>query len=350
MGPRTKSYRNTCMPRLLRTPTRWFPDKHMFEADSNFYDAPLDINDLRDSRSLAVKIIGENKRVLELGAATGRVTAALKANGCEVVALERDANAAQRLRQLCPVIEGDVEQMSLERRLDGSQFDVVLAGDFLEHLQDPVQLLKEVRNYVAEDGFLLASVPNVSHGSVRLALLAGKFEYAERGLLDRTHLRFFTLDSIRQMFTEAGYNIASVQRLTSDPFTEPFTGKPAVDLTTITPELRSRIEDDAEGATVQFMIRAVPDGTARPVRKKTEILERVAELEERSKEQQEELKKLVAERADLVRRTEEAQATLEAVINSIGWKALNRVRDFRGRWLPTGSLRHKLYLRAMQPM
>jgi len=322
----------------------------MFEADANFYDAPLDINDLRDSRSLAVQIIGENKRVLELGAATGRVTQALKANGCEVVAFERDVNAAQRLRELCPVIEGDIEQMSLERRLDGSTFDVVLAGDFLEHLQDPVQLLKAVRPYVAERGFLLASIPNVSHGSVRLALLHGKFEYGERGLLDRTHLRFFTLDSIRQMFTEAGYNIVSVQRLTSDPFTEPFTGKPAVELATITPELRRWIEDDAECATVQFMIQAVPDGSARPLKKKTEALERVAELEERTKEQQEQLQTLRAERADLVRRSEETEATLEAVINSIGWKALNRVRDFRGRWLPTGSLRHKLYVRATQPM
>src|SRR6185369_14147002 len=104
MVPRTKSSSNTCMPRPLQAPTRWFLDNPMFEADANFYDAPLDINDLRDSRSLAVQIIGENKRVLELGAATGRVTQALKANGCEVVAFERDVNAAQRLRELCPVI------------------------------------------------------------------------------------------------------------------------------------------------------------------------------------------------------------------------------------------------------
>src|SRR5438270_4003104 len=127
----------------------------MFDADSNFYDSPLDPNDLHDSRSLAVKIIGANKKVLELGAATGRVTEALKANGCEVIAVERDPSAARRLREICPVIEGDAERMSLERRLDGSKFDVVLAGDFLEHLQDPVELLKEVRQFVAPDGVLL---------------------------------------------------------------------------------------------------------------------------------------------------------------------------------------------------
>src|SRR4051812_37608779 len=322
----------------------------MFEPDSNFYDSPLDANNLRDSRSLAVSIIGRNKHVLELGAATGRVTTALKANGCDVVALERDAHAAQRLRKLGPVIEGDVEQMSLERRLDGSKFDVVLAGDFLEHLQDPVQLLKEVRPYIAAGGFLLASIPNISHGSVRLALLHGRFQYAEKGILDRTHLRFFTLESIRQMFTEAGYRIDSLQRLTSDPFTDPFSGKPALDPAKLTPELRRAIEDDAECATVQFMVRAVPDGTTQPARKKAEVLDQLAQAEGSLKEQQAELTKLSSERNDLTRRSEETQATLEAVINSIGWKALNRVRDFRGRWLPTGSLRHKLYLRAMQPV
>jgi O-antigen biosynthesis protein len=322
----------------------------MFEPDTNFYDSPLDANNLRDSRSLAVSIIGEKKHVLELGAATGRVTEALKANGCEVVAVERDACAARRLREICPVIEGDVEQISLERRLDGTKFDVVLAGDFLEHLQDPVQLLKEVRPYIGAGGFLLASIPNVSHGSVRLALLHGKFEYAEKGILDRTHLRFFTLESIRQMFAEAGYRIDSVQRLTADPFIEPFTGKPAIDPAQLTPDVRRSIEDDAECATVQFMIRAVPDGTARPARKKPEVLEQLARAEERLKEQDWELNTLRSERNDLIRRSEETQATLEAVINSIGWKALNRVREFRGRWLPTGSLRHKLYVRAMQPV
>jgi O-antigen biosynthesis protein len=322
----------------------------MFAPDSNLYDAPLDVHDEHDSRSVAVKTIGENRRVLELGAATGRVTAALKANGCEVVAVERDKEAAEHLRKICSVVEGDVEQMSLPRRLAGSKFDVVLAGDFLEHLQDPVQLLQEVRPLLAETGFLLASIPNVSHGSVRLALLHGKFEYRETGILDRTHLRFFTLESIRQMFTEAGYRIESIQRLTSDPFVEPFTGKRAIDPAKVTPEMQRWIEDDAECATVQFIVRAVSDGSDVAARKKSEVWDRLAQAEQRAAEQESELTTLRAEHPELVRRAEETQATLEAVINSIGWKALNRMRDLRGRWLPTGSLRHRLYVRAMQPV
>src|SRR6266481_8865846 len=201
----------------------------MFEPNPNHYDAPLDPENPRDSRSVAVMLIGKSKRVLELGPATGRVTRALIANGCEVVAIEYDHSAVTRLRDFCRVIEGDIEEMSLERRLDGMKFDVILAGDFLEHLRDPVQILHQLRPFLGPSGYLLASIPNVSHGSVRLGLLQGKFEYRDRGILDRTHLRFFTLDSIQQMFAGAGYRINEVQRLTADPFLEPMTGEPGVE-------------------------------------------------------------------------------------------------------------------------
>src|SRR6266705_373362 len=208
----------------------------MFEPNPNHYDAPLDPENPCDSRSVAVKLIGSNKRILELGPATGRVTRALIANGCEVVAIERDHHSAMRLRDFCKVIEGDIEQMPLARRLSGMRFDVILAGDFLEHLQDPVQLLQQLRSFLEPSGYLLTSIPNVSHGSVRLGLLHGKFEYRDTGILDRTHLRFFTFDSIQRMFADAGYRVDEVQRLTADPFLEPMTGKPIIDPAQITSE------------------------------------------------------------------------------------------------------------------
>src|SRR5438094_3331818 len=210
----------------------------MFEPNPNHYDAPLDPENPRDSRSVSVKLIGSNKRVLELGPATGRVTRALIANGCAVVAIERDHGSAKRLRDFCKVIEGDIEQMPLARRLGGLRFDVILAGDFLEHLQDPVQLLQQLRPLLESSGYLLTSIPNISHGSVRLALLHGRFEYRDSGILDRTHLRFFTLDSIRQMFADAGYLVHEVRRLTADPFLEPMTGEPIVDPARDAPDVR----------------------------------------------------------------------------------------------------------------
>src|SRR4051812_40861067 len=340
----------------------------MFQPDARVYDAPLDPENPRDSRSVAVKLIGTNKRVLELGPATGRITRALKQNNCEVVAIERDSRAAEMLRSLCTVIEGDIEQLPLEHYLKGMTFDVILAGDFLEHLQDPVQVLQELRPFLGADGFVVSSIPNVTHGSVRLELLQGKFQYRDTGILDRTHLRFFTLQSIRRMFSEAGYEVELVQRLTSDPFVEPMTGQAVADPQTLSPDVRRLVEDDAESLTVQFIVRAKLDpkyvAVAAPKPKK--LGERILQAEEEVSGKQQQLQHLQvereavlrqlnaehdamqrmraerdamqqqmqAERDSLQRRLEQTQATLEGVINSVGWRALNRFRDFRGRWLP----------------
>src|SRR6478672_6473355 len=254
----------------------------MFEPDARHYDAPLDLQNLRDSRSIAVKLIGTNKRVLELGPATGRITRALKENNCQVVAIERDARAVEMLRSLCTVIEGDIEQLTMEHYLKGMTFDVILAGDFLEHLQDPVQVLQELRPFLDPNGFVVSSIPNVTHGSVRMELLQGKFEYRDTGLLDRTHLRFFTLQSIRGMFSEAGYEVELVQRLTADPFVEPMSGQAVADPQTLSRDVRRLIEDDAESLTVQFIVRAKPDPkyvvSAEPKAKK--LGERILQAEE----------------------------------------------------------------------
>ena len=328
----------------------------MFQPDASHYDAPLNLQDLRDSRSIAVRLIGANKRVLELGPATGRITRALKENNCEVVAIERDPRAAEMLRSICTVIEGDIEQLPLDHHLKGMTFDVILAGDFLEHLQDPVQVLRELRPFLGAAGFVVSSIPNVTHGSVRMELLQGKFEYRDTGILDRTHLRFFTLRSIRRMFSEAGYEVELVQRLTADPFVEPMTGQPLSDLQTISPDVRRLIEDDAESLTVQFIVRAKPDpkyvapAEPRPKKLGERILQAQEELQQLQIEHEALQQQMQAERDGMQRRVEQTQATLEAVINSIGWKALNRLRDLRGRWLPTGSLRHKAYLKVIQPV
>jgi GT2 family glycosyltransferase/2-polyprenyl-3-methyl-5-hydroxy-6-metoxy-1,4-benzoquinol methylase len=324
----------------------------MFEADSNVYDSPLNPEDSRDSRSVAVRLVGKNKFVLELGPAMGRVTRALKDNGCEVIAIERDPHAVEALRKICTVIEGDIEQLPLDDYLDKTKFDVILAGDFLEHLQDPTQLLKELRPHLSANGYLVSSIPNVSHGSVRMGLLHGKFDYRDTGILDRTHLRFFTLQSIRAMFSEAGYEIQQVQRLTADPFAEPMTGEPVVDPQTVSQDVRRLIEDDAEALTVQFVViaRAAPEQPIENISRKPKLGSRLLHLENESAQQQKKIQQMEAEREGLVRQLGQTQATLEDVINSIGWRALNRFRDLRGRYFPTGSLRHKAYLRVMRPV
>src|SRR5207248_2616993 len=94
---------------------------------------------------------------------------------------------------------GDAEELDLETELGGERFDAILFADVLEHLRDPAALLKRVRPLVAENGVVIASIPNVAHASVRLALLGGSFRYREWGLLDETHLRFFTRHGVEDL-------------------------------------------------------------------------------------------------------------------------------------------------------
>jgi hypothetical protein len=156
------------------------------------------------------------------------------------------------------VIVGDVERLSLEEVFGEQRFDVILAGDFLEHLAHPLELLLELKRYLSEEGYVVASIPNIAHGSVRLSLLQGKFEYKDIGILDQTHLRFFTLESILGLFTDAGFAIVDVQRVRQDPFQEPYMERPPLDRPELSPDLKRLIEDDPDAATVQFVVKAFP--------------------------------------------------------------------------------------------
>ncbi len=89
-------------------------------------------------------------------------------------------------------------------------FDVVVAGDVLEHLPRPEVLLGSLRSLLKPDGVLLLSLPNVANVTVRLGLLFGRFQYAPRGILDRTHLRFFSRATGRALLEESGFRVLSI--------------------------------------------------------------------------------------------------------------------------------------------
>jgi 2-polyprenyl-3-methyl-5-hydroxy-6-metoxy-1,4-benzoquinol methylase len=226
---------------------------------ADIYDSPLDLANANDPRTLAIRLIPPGKVVLELGPATGRVTRVLSERGCKVVAVERDAAMSPNLERYCSrVIVGDVERLSLEEAFGEQRFDVILAGDFLEHLAHPLELLRGLKEYLSADGYVVASIPNIAHGSVRLSLLEGRFEYKDIGILDRTHLRFFTLDSILSLFSDAGFAVVDVQRVCQNAFKEPYIDRPQPEQPELPPDLKRLIEDDPDAATVQFVVKAFP--------------------------------------------------------------------------------------------
>ena len=76
-------------------------------------------------------------------------------------------------------------------------------GDVLEHLKDPWAILGNIKENLKPDGYVVASIPNIAHGAIRLALLEGRFDYTSLGILDDTHLRFFTRESIFELFRKS---------------------------------------------------------------------------------------------------------------------------------------------------
>ena len=145
---------------------------------------------------------GRGRRLLDVGAADGLLSRHLSARGWKVTAIERDAAAADAGRGHCElmvVADLDREIPALE-----GAFDVIVYGDVLEHLANPLRVLTALNRRLAPGGEVLISIPNVAHLWIRLCLLFGRFDYLDRGILDSTHLRFFTDRSLRALVAEAG--------------------------------------------------------------------------------------------------------------------------------------------------
>lgn len=147
-------------------------------------------------------------RVLEIGCGTGDTLAMLKHRSLctEAVGVESFASAARLAAGKADRVHClDVESAPIPE--SPASFDLVLALDVLEHLVDPWRVLSSLRTWLTPRGRLIVSLPNAQHFSLVLPLLRGRFDYAERGILDRTHLRFFTRRSAEQMLRDAAFAI-----------------------------------------------------------------------------------------------------------------------------------------------
>jgi SAM-dependent methyltransferase len=163
---------------------------------------------------LVLDAVPAGARVLDVGCATGYLAAALTARGCTVDGVEVDPVAAEQARAHCrAVVVGDLEAQAthaeVERMLAGERPEVIICADVLEHVRDPWAVLAWLRTLLVPDGGgkAIISLPNIAHWTARRALLRGRFPYADHGLFDRTHLRFFTRDSARELARRAGFAV-----------------------------------------------------------------------------------------------------------------------------------------------
>lgn len=164
---------------------------------------------------ILAQIPKDAKRILDVGCGSGVFGAAIKeerGHSVEVDGIEIDADAARRaVSKLNRVVTGDVEKAGLP--FPHEYFDVIVYGDILEHLMDPWGVLKRHKDLLRPGGCVVASIPNIAHYKILRALRKKEWFYEKAGLLDQTHLRFFTINSIKRMFIEAGYTIVSISNI-----------------------------------------------------------------------------------------------------------------------------------------
>jgi 2-polyprenyl-3-methyl-5-hydroxy-6-metoxy-1,4-benzoquinol methylase len=188
--------------------------KPAVDVDAHYPKATLTyqskVSDPYSSHSVILARVGDGKgrRLLDVGSAQGVLAQKFGERGFEVTCVEGSAELAALGRDKChEMIVADLDKPLPQ--LNG-QFDVIVYGDILEHLRNPMEVFRGFNRSLRPDGRVIVSVPNSAHLWVRLNLLVGRFEYANRGILDRTHLRFFTWHSFQRFLQEAGLETEEV--------------------------------------------------------------------------------------------------------------------------------------------
>lgn len=172
------------------------------------------------SRSVILDMLPPNtvERVLEIGCGTGQTLAMLKDKGLcqQTVGIELFEDAAVKAEGIVDKIYClNVESQTLPKDL--GTFQLILILDVLEHLVNPWMFLEKLKNECLDDnGFIIISLPNARHFSLVLPLLMGRFDYQERGIRDKTHLRFFTQKSMLELIKGAGLKVEKTKRTSLD--------------------------------------------------------------------------------------------------------------------------------------
>jgi 2-polyprenyl-3-methyl-5-hydroxy-6-metoxy-1,4-benzoquinol methylase len=282
------------------------------------YDTTLDPHASNTSHWQVIDLVPGGSDVLDVGCSTGYLAEALTQHGCAVSGIEYDADAAEKARpHLQHLVVGDLVTMDLAAELGDRTFDVIVCADILEHLPDPVDVLRRLLAHLRPGGSVVISVPNVAHGSLRLALLQGRWQYTPTGLLDSTHIRFFTRRSLTETLRDAGLVGVDVRRTTCDPLG----AEVAVDAAALPDGVVDWVRAQPDADTYQFVLRAVRDdaegAAARAARERAEI---AAELEE-----------LRAQSARWRDERDAARAALGEVQATRAWRALALPRAAYGR-------------------
>lgn len=273
---------------------------------SNPYDYAID-PDGNDTANKVLRMVSDGSRVLELGTAAGVMTRELHRRGCKVTGVEFVPEMAEVAAQWCAAMHvADLDGFDFAAVADADGFDCILAADVLEHLRDPGAVLARLRASVGDQARLVVSVPNITHAGLVAALSQGSFRYREKGLLDRTHLRFFSRASLEWMLLEAGWIPLQWDAHRVDVTQSEF----MADWMRLPAEQRSAFAAQPDADVYQFIVLAAPASDASFARRYADAETRLeAELQA---EQRAHLARIAAHEKDLASLLEHQKAFAEA--------------------------------------
>ncbi len=235
---------------------------NLFDADTKaLYASEID-DSRRTSLSALFGLVRPGSTVLDVGIGGGALGRRLAAErGCRVDGVTlSDVEAAASAAHYRRIEVADLNRVGLAELFAGEHYDAIICADVLEHLARPTQVLDACRLLLAEAGELLLSIPNVGYLGLIGELLAGEFRYRIEGLLDATHVRFFTRRSLLRMLRESGWDGQMLEPITVDLPESEF----KVEFDRLPPSVQRHLLTMPDALTYQFIVRARPGsvGTA----------------------------------------------------------------------------------------
>lgn len=199
------------------------------------------------------------KRVVEVGSSSGALAQAYRTENpaCEYIGIEIDPEYAKISAKVCTeVICGNIESLGDDVFMKLFPSDCWVFGDALEHLYDPWALLRRIRKNIPKTSQIIACIPNAQHWSLQAMLNRGQFRYQDMGLLDRTHIRWFTRTSIIEMFESTGYRITEgFPRIFDEPEREKVLPSIKAMALAIGADPQQAVDDSLP---LQWLVRAIP--------------------------------------------------------------------------------------------
>jgi len=221
----------------------------------HIYKRTVDFNN-ENSLSKIIKRIKPNTSVLELGPATGYLTKYLKHElNCSVDCIEKSEEMAKQVQQFCHTMYiQDIDDMNWKKQFPQKKYDYIILADVLEHLKEDEKTLNACRTLLKSNGECILSIPNIAHASIIGELLKGRFDYRDEGILDKTHLKFYTKNSIEQLITKCGFSIKKIDPIYNLPENTEI-GDALIDLPF---EVQNLIYNQKNSFVYQFVITCKP--------------------------------------------------------------------------------------------